>query len=315
MRANDKGPHQVSSVEPNSPAERGGLRTDDLILKVNDINVVGERYSKTVAQIKNESERGILKLEVIDPYQCPPSIKNTLLAPSAYSTMSKGVAVSRPMSDSTQNLRNITREAIDTDVSTRSRAVSVDTGSERMRQPRPLSANDIDINQNSTVRSYGSAMTGLSESAGGANLMNQSSRSMGTLPSKYDKQKFKRCTVNLTPESDNFGFTLNSRIKPKYMIYDVAFNSPAYMANLRTNDVIVEIDRTNIRRLKFDKVKEMLNRSKQNRRVEVLAISKEGYLYYKNKKKRFSSTKLVTTENTEIYPNANISSSYGTFHF
>ena len=65
MRANEKGPHQISNVEKDSPASYAGLRNDDLILKVNDINVVGERYNKTVALIKNESEKGRLKLEVV----------------------------------------------------------------------------------------------------------------------------------------------------------------------------------------------------------------------------------------------------------
>ncbi len=66
MRPSDKGPHQISNVEINSPAMLAGLKNDDLVLKVNDVNVVGERYSKTVTLIKNESEKGRLKLEVID---------------------------------------------------------------------------------------------------------------------------------------------------------------------------------------------------------------------------------------------------------
>ncbi len=85
------------------------------------------------------------------------------------------------------------------------------------------------------------------------------------------------------------------------MIYTIDDKSPAYKANLRETDVIVQIDKKNIRRLKFDKVKEMLSESVKRRQVEILAINKEGYLYYKNKKKRFSSNKLVTNENTEPF--------------
>jgi C-terminal processing protease CtpA/Prc len=77
-----KGPHQVSSVEQNSPAMFGGLKPDDLILKVNDVNVVGERYNKTISLIKNESQNGRLKLEVIDSENCPTEIKNTPLLQS-----------------------------------------------------------------------------------------------------------------------------------------------------------------------------------------------------------------------------------------
>jgi len=128
------------------------------------------------------------------------------------------------------------------------------------------------------------------------------SKSTGTL-GKYQTDKFKRCTIKLQPTDPNFGFTLNSKIKPKYMIFNVENDSPASKANLRTSDVIVEINKENIRRFKFDKVKKILSdaRNVEPRQVEILVISKEGYLYYKNKKKRFSSKNLVTTDNTEIF--------------
>lgn len=160
MRANDKGPHQISSVEANSPAMDSGLRGDDLILKVNDLNVVGERYSKTVALIKNESEKGRLKLEVIDPYQCPPNLKDTLLAPqSGYSTISGTKEKSSTLgkkSDSTQNLRLIAAEA--REVEDKSRAVSVDTATRQ----RPLSMSDAQGTIKS-ANSFGSGLTGTSE--------------------------------------------------------------------------------------------------------------------------------------------------------
>lgn len=130
------------------------------------------------------------------------------------------------------------------------------------------------------------------------------SKSMGTL-NKYEKPRFKRCTIRLQPDNPNYGFTLNSKIKPKYMIFAVEQDSPAYAANLRTSDVIVEVNGENIRRYKFEKVKKMLSDSRTKGQVEILAISKEGYLYYKNKKKRFSSRNLVMSDNTDnfSYPN------------
>lgn len=126
------------------------------------------------------------------------------------------------------------------------------------------------------------------------------SQSTGTLSGQG---RFKRCNIQLPPDAENqsFGFTLNSKVKPKYMIFSVDQGSPAYNANLRSSDVIVAVDQTNIRRLKFDKVKSMLSEAKRRGHVEILAVSKENYLYYKNKKKRFSSTKLVTSDNTDLY--------------
>ena len=85
------------------------------------------------------------------------------------------------------------------------------------------------------------------------------------------------------------------------MIYSVDQNSPAYKANLRETDVIVQIDGKNIRKLKFDKVKQLLSDSQKKGRVEILAIDKEGYKYYKERKKKFSSKKLVTEDNTEPF--------------
>ena len=88
LRSKEKGPHQISNVESLSPAECAGLKADVYLLKVNDINVVGERYNKTVALIKNESEKGRLKLEVVKPHLCSFDIKNTVLT-SGNSTSSE----------------------------------------------------------------------------------------------------------------------------------------------------------------------------------------------------------------------------------
>lgn len=175
MRGNDKGPHQISNVEMNSPANMAGLKNDDLVLKVNDVNVVGERYNKTVTLIKNESEKGRLKLEVIDPQSCPSEIRNMVLTPqSGYSTLK-----SKPSkAGSIDNLRNITAEIIasgsgrDTvrsvsQLPPHDRPRTSSTEYDNRRQ-RPASTSDLDrVPNNSTVRSntsYGSQATFTSES-------------------------------------------------------------------------------------------------------------------------------------------------------
>ena len=301
MKPSEVGPHTISSIESNSPAEHSGLKVNDLIIKVGDQNVVGERYSKTTTLIKNECEKGFLKLEVIDPVSCPIEIKKTaLVPPSGYSTISSSSKINKKF-DSINNLREITNEMIEQSSPGRNRALSADTGADRKR---PYSMTDLDrIPGNSTVRSItsvGTTATGYSHS----NLANVSSKSVGNLTSigHGELPKFKRCVVQLIPEyPEGFGFTLNSKIKPKYTIFSVDPDSPAYAANLRPTDVIVEINKKNIRRLKFEKVKNMLSESKNNGQVEILAISKEGYLFFKNKKKKFSSRKLVTTDNTELH--------------
>ncbi|RNA05782.1 Na(+) H(+) exchange regulatory cofactor NHE-RF1 [Brachionus plicatilis] len=112
---------------------------------------------------------------------------------------------------------------------------------------------------------------------------------------------FKRCVVSLNPEyPEGFGFTLNSEIEPKFTIFTVETDSPAYAANLRASDVIVEIDKKNIRRSEFEKVKSMILQSKKNGSVEILAISKQAYLKLKSDGKKLSQN-LATNENTLFF--------------
>lgn len=310
MRCNDKGAHQISNVELESPAHYSGLKSEDYVLRVNDVDVVGERYNKTVALIKNESEKGRLKLEVIEPHLTPYEIRNVVLS-SSYGTLgsNKGTLSKKDKKKKDQsidNLRQIASEVIGTgSIRTsdedRSRAVSLDTSDSRKQ--RPFSMSDIDrVPHNSTVRSnvsYGSTATAFSEMHTN-NLASSSSKSATNLNSSgLAKPKFKRCVVQLLPDFKGYGFTLNSKVKPKYSIYTIDSSSPAYKANLRETDVIVQIDKKNIRRQKFDKVKTLLSDSQKKGHVEILAIDREGYMYYKNRKKRFSSNKLVTLENVE----------------
>ena len=123
----------------------------------------------------------------------------------------------------------------------RSRAVSVDVADSRKR---PHSMYDMDrAPHNATVRStmsYGSTTTAFSE-VQPSNLASGSSKSVTNLQStSLSKPKFKRCNVQILPDFKGYGFTLNSKVKPKYSIYTIDSNSPAYKANLRETDVIVQ---------------------------------------------------------------------------
>lgn len=118
---------------------------------------------------------------------------------------------------------------------------------------------------------------------------------------QYRKPKFKRCNIQLSHGIKDFGFSFDQTSKTKYMINTIEINSPAFRANLRKDDVIIQINGRNIRQLNPINVKEILNESLMKRHVEILAIDKWGYLYYKMKKKHFSSNKLVTSENTEDF--------------
>jgi predicted metalloprotease with PDZ domain len=123
MKSSEKGPHQISGVEQESPAHVAGLRPDDLILKINEQLVVGERYSRTVTIIKNESQSGRLKLEVIEASECPSEIRNVPLNTTSHSTdtltsqqsqqiTTASIKKQKSTSGSIENLKNITEEAI-----------------------------------------------------------------------------------------------------------------------------------------------------------------------------------------------------------
>ncbi|RNA30761.1 Na(+) H(+) exchange regulatory cofactor NHE-RF3 [Brachionus plicatilis] len=64
LKKNELGMNVISELEPNSPSERSGLDVNDLILKVNDQSVVGERLAKIISQINYSYKNGFVKLEV-----------------------------------------------------------------------------------------------------------------------------------------------------------------------------------------------------------------------------------------------------------
>ena len=114
MRASESGPHQIKSVEENSPAGDAGLRVNDFILKVNDIEVVGERYSKLGTILANESERGRIKLEVIEPEKCPQNIRNTAIILDNESRIDNQPTEPKDReNDGLENLRKICSEVSD----------------------------------------------------------------------------------------------------------------------------------------------------------------------------------------------------------
>lgn len=60
------GPTEVKSVVPNSQAFTSGLRVDDVLLKINNVNVVNEQYTKIISMVKESiGSNGALKLEVL----------------------------------------------------------------------------------------------------------------------------------------------------------------------------------------------------------------------------------------------------------
>lgn len=121
---------------------------------------------------------------------------------------------------------------------------------------------------------------------------------------KNFKPKFKKCLIKTEHPSHKYGFGIftNPDIKPKIMVFRIAVDSPAYRANLRELDVIVEIDKVNVRRKTINEVIGILNLSMKNCSVEILAIDNQGFDYYKERKISLVK-KVASPENTETFSN------------
>ena len=62
-------PHEIANISPNSPAAISGLENGDLLLKINGVAVVNEKYPQVVLLVKNgmNGVNGLTRLEVIRP--------------------------------------------------------------------------------------------------------------------------------------------------------------------------------------------------------------------------------------------------------
>jgi hypothetical protein len=90
------------------------------------------------------------------------------------------------------------------------------------------------------------------------------------------------------------------------MICYVEENSPAQEANVVEKDILIEINKKNIRKEKFETVKSIVSNALKARKIELLLISMDGYKFFKDKKKNFSNAStFLTSSNTEYFSNEN----------
>ena len=90
---------------------------------------------------------------------------------------------------------------------------------------------------------------------------------------------FKRCHIKAAPPYKGYGFRLfrATKVKPKHMVFSLDPNSPAYAANLRETDVIIEVEGVNVRRLKTSAVNKLMDATLKKGNMEILAIEISGY--------------------------------------
>ena len=62
------GPHRIHNVTKDSPAYDAGLKPNDLILKLNDLDLSGKSYATTVELLRKAAETGKYQLLVVAAY-------------------------------------------------------------------------------------------------------------------------------------------------------------------------------------------------------------------------------------------------------
>ena len=60
------GPHRVHQVTRDSPAFNAGLKVDNLLLKLNGVELTGKSYTKVIEMLKSAAETGKYQLEVVE---------------------------------------------------------------------------------------------------------------------------------------------------------------------------------------------------------------------------------------------------------
>merc|ERR1712154_347574 len=60
----------IGRIEPGSPADKAGLKENDRLVEVNNVNIAGENHKQVVARIKSRSTETVLLVadEACDQY-------------------------------------------------------------------------------------------------------------------------------------------------------------------------------------------------------------------------------------------------------
>ena len=85
------------------------------------------------------------------------------------------------------------------------------------------------------------------------------------------------------------------------MVFQVEADSPASRANLRDSDIIIQINKVNIRQKSSMRVRKYVSNLLDKERIELLVIDRAGYDFYKSKYRRMSAKSIVTDCNVESF--------------
>lgn len=302
VRNQKKRPFELVDLEQNSPAKDAGLKEGDLLVKADGIDLREIAINKLVIIMNKAVKRGYIDLEIGLPDETPVDV-------------TQEVSVEQPRlcqieANPGQKLGFSLTGARDTYKGVfKIKHIKEDSAANRAG----LLEDDfiLEVSGQSIVElTYDETMALIKQKQAENNLsLLVASRALWyrlhEIPVSIPKvvlPKFKRCHIQLEPGFQTFGFRLFSdpEIMPKHMVFKVEVDSPAFKAKLRDNDIIIQINKVNIRQKSPNKVGKLVNASLAREKIEMLVIDQAGYDFYKSKYKKMSKVE-VNDSNVEAF--------------
>lgn len=301
----------ITSVDANSPADRSGLRANDLILEINGRSTNGETNSTVGKWIKSSgdqieflvSREKVLTIsspdnEIIIKENAKRIANEALEAAKSRVAAQDGQEVGTPSRLSRREsaaLANISGN-LSQQGSPNMVHAEVRMSSSRLQQDLPR---DVEVNKQAEpspkVRPRNQSepsilvedQTDASKVAPTSTPLSKRSASSFSLP--RDAPIPRLCRVRAY--EDQLGFTVagSKSNRGVFKVNDVAPNSPAAHSGLMNEDQIIEISGVNVESMTYNEVIDYIKERKLEDDLQLLVADRATYQWYKSKKIPISS--------------------------
>ncbi|CAF4469790.1 unnamed protein product [Rotaria socialis] len=252
--------HFISNVQPLSLADKAGLRDGDRILTVNNVDVTHAIHEDVRRMMQTKKP---LQLTVVNDPKYIELIENV----KRNQTKTEGNTHDKKNSPP---LNHETVESLESDSTGRSRSpvkpVSSDPISDlkispsKSLSPSPLSLIDDDEDENDELSKHRRVL--FTDDKGSV--------------------KIKHCILRKDPTYNGFGLVLRYQ-NGLHLIDQVEEGSPAYIAGLREDDIILYADKKNVEQLTHDDVKIIIRKlSVANMDIDLILMKKSDIPRYES---------------------------------
>jgi C-terminal processing protease CtpA/Prc len=120
------------------------------------------------------------------------------------------------------------------------------------------------------------------------------------------------CHLNTTnadgTRASSFGFELNKNSEYEYpIITHVESKSPGERSGLQVDDIVLKVNKRKTKGANIDKVRKLIDKAKNNGRIEVLVIDKEAFHYCLKTNRKFKEPYIKVKH---IFPRSRSSVTY-----